>query len=168
MNWRREEMSVTKDQADFATIRQRVTMGMALDHYQITSLKKQKGDELRGPCPIHSGKPEERAFQVNTAKNIWHCFYCKAGGNVIDYVAKMEGCSIREAGLRIWQWFNLDSGTSSPSPNVPLDNHSGHHPQAAAPRGELGSQLAEILDTLKNIYAELQQIRLQNEPRNRV
>lgn len=32
---------------------------------------------------------------------MFHCFACGAGGNVLDFVAAMEGCSVREAALRL-------------------------------------------------------------------
>jgi DNA primase len=32
---------------------------------------------------------------------VFHCFACSAGGNVLDFVAKMEGCSVREAAQRL-------------------------------------------------------------------
>jgi hypothetical protein len=105
-------MSEPRPQADFAVIRERITMERILEHYGITGFKR-SGDELRGRCPLHEGKGE-RTLTVNTAKNVFQCFHCKAKGNVIDFVAKREGCNIREAGLKIWEWFKLDEETSSP------------------------------------------------------
>jgi DNA primase len=37
------------------------------------------------------------------SKNAFHCFACQAGGNVLDFVAAMERCSVREAALRLAQ-----------------------------------------------------------------
>src|SRR5258708_4403384 len=54
---------------DFKVVKEHVTMRMALDHYDIKSLRK-KGSELYGQCPIHKGKSED-SFTVNTEKN---CF----------------------------------------------------------------------------------------------
>src|SRR5947209_20378539 len=98
-------MTEPRPQADFAVIRQCITMQMLLDHFQVLNLKRE-GDELRGPCPICA--KGQRSFAVNTSKNVFRCFSCKAQGNVIDFVAKMENCTLREAGLKIWEWFNLD------------------------------------------------------------
>jgi DNA primase len=145
-----------RKQADFALIRQRVTLQMLLDHYQILDLKRE-GKELRGTCPIcGTGK---RPFAVNPSKNIFQCFTCEAKGNVIDFVAKKESCSLREAGLKIWKWFSLDEETSSPTAPTPPE-----------PRGELqASEPAapdvqqEILGTLKEILAELRQLRQEAE-----
>ena len=100
-------MTAEKAQADFAAIRARVTMQMVLEHYSIEGLKK-AGNELRGKCPFHPSGVAERSFSVNTSKQVFQCFYCKAKGNVIDFVAKKENCNLREAGLKLWEWFKLD------------------------------------------------------------
>jgi DNA primase len=142
-------MTAQKEQANFALIRERVTMQMLLDHYSI-SLKKQ-GKELRGKCPIPGCGTGERSFQVNPAKNVFHCFSCKAGGNVIDFVAKIEGCNIREAGLLIQQWFDLTGETSTPpAPQQPEEPRGDHQPADPA---------TEILATLNAILAELRGLR---------
>lgn len=131
-----------RKQADFALIRQRVTMQMLLDHYQITDLKRE-GNELRGACPIcGAGK---RPFAVNLSKSIFQCFSCQVKGNVIDLVAKKEGCSLREAGLKIWEWFSLDEETSSPTAPSPPE-----------PRGEPEAKaltVEERLERLEQMFA---------------
>jgi DNA primase len=38
---------------------------------------------------------------------MFHCFACQASGNVLDFVAAMERCSIREAALRLQQSFGV-------------------------------------------------------------
>ena len=89
---------------DFKTIKQAVTVGQVLDHYSI-KLKK-SGKELRGRCPIHQGEGAD-TFHVSTEKNVFHCFSCQAKGNILDLVAAMEKCSVRDAGLKLQQWFSL-------------------------------------------------------------
>jgi DNA primase len=93
---------------DFRAVKQAVTMRMVLDYYQI----KLKGsrDELRGRCPIHKGEGAD-AFHVNVEKNCFQCFAgsCKKRGNVLDFVVAMEGCSVREAALKLQRWFAITS-----------------------------------------------------------
>ena len=44
-----------------------------------------RGDQLRGPCPVHGSRtPASRSFAADASKNLWHCFRCGAGGNVLD------------------------------------------------------------------------------------
>jgi DNA primase len=88
---------------DFRAVKAAVNFEMVLAHYSINGLRKNR-DERRGRCPIHKGDGE-RAFQINVSKNVFQCFSCKARGNVLDFVAAMEGCSIRDAALKLNGWF---------------------------------------------------------------
>ncbi|MDA2933234.1 CHC2 zinc finger domain-containing protein [Acidobacteria bacterium AH-259-D05] len=88
---------------DFQEVKRVVTMRMLLEHYGVNWLRK-SGDELRGRCPLHEGEGE-RAFHVNLSKNVFHCFSCKAKGNVLDFVIDMEGVSVRAAALKLQDWF---------------------------------------------------------------
>ena len=70
---------------------------------------------LRGRCPLptHNSKDSTLSFSINTAKNVWACHSqsCIAkrggaiGGNVLDFVAVMEGCTIRYSALLLKEWF---------------------------------------------------------------
>lgn len=98
-------MDTQKDWVDFRLIKQAVSMQAVLDHYNINWLRKNR-DEMRGRCPIHKGEGE-RSFHFNTTKNAFHCFSCKARGNVLDFVAAMEQCSVRDAALKLKAWFHM-------------------------------------------------------------
>ncbi len=95
---------------DFKAIKEKVRMMDILKHYELLDgLKERKNHELVGFCPIHDvdSHYNKNSFCVNTAKSIWNCFACGAGGNVLDFVAQMEDVDIREAGLLIQEWFSL-------------------------------------------------------------
>ena len=92
-----------KNWVDFKSVKSAVSMQMMLNHYQIHWLKK-SGEELRGRCPIHQGEGQQ-SFHVSLTKNAFHCFSCKARGNVLDFVGAMEKCSVREAAAKIQEWF---------------------------------------------------------------
>src|SRR6266576_6608692 len=93
---------------DFKAIKEAVTLQMVLDHYGVNKLKR-FNDELRGPCPIHKGTPLGQNFTANTRKNAFKCFApaCGAQGNVLDFVAAKEKCSVREAGTKLQEWFKV-------------------------------------------------------------
>ncbi len=96
---------------DFKAIKQAVPLLAILQRYQVQGLKNH-GAELRGRCPIHKGESTE-SFHVNTQKNVFQCFSCKAKGNVLDFVAAMEQCSVRDAGLKLQDWFGLADGSGA-------------------------------------------------------
>src|SRR5690242_14673944 len=99
---------------DFKAIKQAVTIGQVLDRYGVKL--KRSGKELRGRCPIHHGDGAD-SFHANTEKNAFHCFSCGTKGNVLDFVAAMEKCNVRDAALKLQDWFPIAaSGTSPGSP----------------------------------------------------
>jgi DNA primase len=89
---------------DFKAIKAAVTLGQVLDRYGLKL--KRSGRELRGRCPIHQGDGTD-SFHANTEKNAFHCFSCQAKGNVLDFVAAMEKCSVRDAALKVQDWFQV-------------------------------------------------------------
>jgi len=92
--------------ADFAAVKQAVSLEAVLCHYRIPGLRRH-GDQLQGCCPIHHRGQRNDSFRAHLTKNIFQCFACQAHGNVLDFVAAMEQCSLREAALRLQQWFGI-------------------------------------------------------------
>src|SRR5262245_6793439 len=91
---------------DFATIKRSVVLAPLLRRYQVR-LHRSGRDQYRGCCPIHGGDGRE-AFHANLSKNIFHCFACGASGTVLDFVAAMERCSLREAALKLAHQTNAE------------------------------------------------------------
>ena len=145
---------------DFRIIKAAVTMQMVLDHYDIT-LKK-SGHELRGKCPIHRGS-NNKHFSVNVSKNVFKCFFaqCDAHGNVLDFVAAMEQCSVREAATKLTDWFAMGE---SPKSSKQLDQveertvvkHGIYRDENDAFYEVIGIAIdVEDLDEFRVVYREL-------------
>ncbi|MBI4042187.1 MAG: DNA primase [Deltaproteobacteria bacterium] len=56
---------------------------------------RQAGHDFKGLCPFHSEKTP--SFVVSSDKQLYHCFGCKAGGDVIAFVQQYEQVSFPEA-----------------------------------------------------------------------
>ena len=56
---------------------------------------KKKGRKHWGLCPFHGEKTA--SFSVDEERQLYYCFGCKAGGNVITFVRDIERLSFREA-----------------------------------------------------------------------
>jgi len=67
------------------TILNRVNIAELIGQY-VTLI--QSGREYKACCPFHDEKTP--SFYVMPEKNFYHCFGCKAGGNVIDFVMRQE------------------------------------------------------------------------------
>ena len=61
---------------------------------QYVSLKR-KGRNYFGLCPFHNEKSP--SFSVSETKQIFHCFGCGAGGDVIGFLKKIENIEFKEA-----------------------------------------------------------------------
>lgn len=90
----------------FAEVKRAVTLEAVLSRYGLLAGLKPRGDNLSGACPFCAEAQGSR-FKASLAKNAWYCFGCKAGGNILDFVAKREGVSLREAAVRLEEWFDL-------------------------------------------------------------
>lgn len=111
-------------QADFQSLKQRIPIDWVLARYGV-KLRPTGPHTLYGACPLptHISRLSHESFSVNLSLRVWSCHSasCMAardgriGGHAIDLVAIMERCSLRQAGLRLQDWFG---GRASDPPAV--------------------------------------------------
>ena len=146
---------------DFKAVKAAITMEQVLEHYGLMDKFKRGTDSLNGPCPIHGGSNPTQ-FRVSISKNIWNCFSeCKHGGNVLDFIARMDDVSIHAAALKAIEWFNLDpeamsasngdeqsseppKGDTSPAPKPIVKKKSALPAEKAAPNAPLKFRLDKL------------------------
>ena len=98
-------LAKNKDWIDFPAIKQNISFLTILEHYNLLSEFKRKGDKLTGSCPIHKGD-SKTAFHIDLNINAYKCFTrCKSkgfkgGGNIIDFVAEMEHLGVLKEGIK--------------------------------------------------------------------
>ncbi|NEK59493.1 DNA primase [Geodermatophilus sabuli] len=79
--------------ADIALVRERSKIDDIVgEHLQ---LKRAGGGSLKGLCPFHDEKSP--SFQVTPTRNLFHCFGCGVGGDVISFVQQIDHLSFTEA-----------------------------------------------------------------------
>jgi len=110
-------------QADFKRLKQRISIDHVLARYGV-KLRRVGSHTLYGRCPLptHTSRNSRQSFSVNLALQVWSCHSAscvaarggRIGGHVIDLVAILERCGLREAGLRLQDWFSV--GASHPAP----------------------------------------------------
>ena len=94
---------------NYKQIKEKVNIENLLKHYGLVDQLVRKGDNLVGNCPIHKGTNPTQ-FHASVVKNNFNCFGdCHGGGNVIDFVAKMENVDLRKAGMLIQDWFSIEA-----------------------------------------------------------
>jgi hypothetical protein len=95
---------------NFRELKAAVPIRSVLERYGILETLTERGEALSGSCPFCEG---QTSFRANPGKNCFHCFSCKAGGNMLDLVALREDCSVREAALRVAGWFGVATSPGS-------------------------------------------------------
>jgi DNA primase len=110
---------------DFHTLKKQISLQDVLAYYGI--VLRGQGWERVGPCPIHHGD-NPTAFHVNLLKNRWYCHTRCGGGDVIDFVAQKEQCSLHEAAQWLVKHFRQDGAQKlKPDFATPLSGPA-HHP----------------------------------------
>ncbi len=101
---------------DFKTVKEQIPITEVLKRYGLAEALKKSGRQLIGQCPFHQG--HIGTFKVDPEKGTWYCFKCEEGGDTLALVARLEGCDIREAALKLVDWFNLNPGTPPDHPEA--------------------------------------------------
>lgn len=118
---------------DFRALKEQVPIREVLARYGLLEKLREKGPgKLVGRCPIHGGS-NDNAFHVNAEKNVFNCFAGCGGGNVLDFVSKMEKCGVREAGEKLATWFGLQFSRSEGSAKGAMPE-ARSAPKASPPR----------------------------------
>ena len=92
----------TSDKLDITELKARHPLGDAVEAAGV--VLHGKGRVRQGVCPFH--QEAEGSFTVYGDSQRYYCFGCGAGGDVLDFVGRMEGLTLPEAIRR------LDDGTT--------------------------------------------------------
>ncbi|MFL6062995.1 MAG: DNA primase [Marmoricola sp.] len=102
---------------DIATVRETARIDEVIGAY--VTLRSAGGGNLKGLCPFHDEKSP--SFNVTPSRQLYHCFGCQAGGDVIKFVMEMDGTSFTETVERLAEKFGVElryeegSGPQRPS-----------------------------------------------------
>src|SRR5713101_4418725 len=115
------------DWVSFDEIKKTVTLQMAIGRYGIP-LRRVNADSLRGKCPLptHGSEKSKESFTATLTKGVGGAWACQSqsciksrgrvGGNVLDFVAAMEQCSVRDAAIKLQMWFLVPAAGESRGP----------------------------------------------------
>ena len=85
---------------DYARVRDLARFEGILGRYGLEM--RSRGLERMIRCPFHADKSP--SCSVNLEKKVFHCFACGEAGTVLDFVARMESCSVAEAARLVAEW----------------------------------------------------------------
>jgi DNA primase len=84
-------------QEDIAAVRERSPIADVIGEY--LQLRPAGGGNLKGLCPFHQERSP--SFNVTPGKELYHCFSCGEGGDVIKFVMQIEQLQFGEAVERL-------------------------------------------------------------------
>ena len=80
-----------------AEVREKARIDEVVSSY--VTLRNAGGGSQKGLCPFHDEKSP--SFHVTPARQFWHCFGCGEGGDVINFLMKIDGLSFVESVERL-------------------------------------------------------------------
>jgi hypothetical protein len=146
---------------DWKKLKERVSLRDILDHYGLTEGLTETPHGFEGECPFCAS----RAFKANTEKNAWFCFGdCRAkakdsnghnGGNILDFVARMEEVSVKQSGELIAEWFS----------EYPAPTNTGKTPAVPRSQSKDGARGAPKRQFKENPVRELKEYADSSKPK---
>lgn len=67
---------------------------------------RRSGTSYKACCPFHQEKTP--SFTINPDKGLFYCFGCQTGGDIFDFVMKIENMSFNEAARKLAQRAGID------------------------------------------------------------
>jgi len=118
-------------------VRERVDIVEVISGY--VQLKHSGANHL-GLCPFHNEKTP--SFNVNSTRQIFHCFGCGVGGNVFSFLMRIEGIAFPQAVRRLAEQVGIE---------IPQDEPSAYELQQRKER----EQLSHIYEVATDFYHQL-------------
>lgn len=78
---------------DFRALKQRASFQIILDRYGLT--RRGSGRRHFILCPLHQER--EPSCLIDHGRNRFHCFGCGEHGSILDFVARLENCTVARA-----------------------------------------------------------------------
>ncbi|SKB55910.1 DNA primase [Macellibacteroides fermentans] len=110
-------------------------------------LEYKLGGKCLGLCPFHDDSTP--SMHVHTGKQIFKCFACNEGGDVIAFISKIKSCTFAEAvNLLRQEWCN---GSTPPPQHIARREKARAQKPAATP-AQLAAMEAENVKFMRSMY----------------
>ncbi|SKB46156.1 DNA primase [Macellibacteroides fermentans] len=109
-------------------------------------LESKLGGKWIGLCPFHDDTTP--SMHVHTGKQIFKCFACNEGGDVIAFISKIKSCTFAEAvNLLRQEWCN---GSTPPPQHIARREKAKQKPPATP--AQLAAMEAENVKFMRSMY----------------
>ena len=111
-------------------------------------LESKLGGKWIGLCPFHDDSTP--SMHVHTGKQIFKCFACNEGGDVIAFISKIKSCTFAEAvNLLCQEWCN---GSTPPPQHIERREKAREQKPLATP-AQLAAMEADNVKFMRSMYA---------------
>ncbi len=110
-----------------AEIRDRAPIADVIGNY--VALKK-SGNSLKGLCPFHNEKTP--SFYVHPNRGFYHCFGCKASGDVFSFLMHVEGKTFPEVARDLAEQTGVQLPVYDPQREAEHQRHRKEHERLAS------------------------------------
>jgi len=133
---------------DFAFVKENATFEQVITCYNLKIVGK--GAQRSVLCPFH--RERKPSCKIDLERKIWHCFGCEAKGNILEFVARMEGDAedLRAAAAKIAQICGIATAApreragASPAREHRRKGAKPQKPKRAAPRTDAAQARVEV------------------------
>jgi DNA primase len=145
---------------DFEVIKKIPVADVATGQYHLQLAHKGDYATCTCPLPTHKQGDRSRCFSINLKGNYWRCFSqsCNAnnggkkGGDVINFVALMEGCGPKDAAERLSGWYGVGK---KETPQRMAEGSSGTVHQKINPDSSTSSDSVKYMQGIDAWFDEL-------------
>jgi len=89
---------------DIALVRERARIDEVVRDY--VSLKNAGGGSMKGLCPFHDERTP--SFHVTPSRGMWYCFGCSEGGDVLNFLQRIDHLTFAESVEKLAQRFGVE------------------------------------------------------------
>ena len=111
--------------------------------------RRTAGGRLMGLCPLHADR--RPSLLVDPRTNLFYCYGCRRGGDVIRFVELSQGVPFGEALARLRRWLGRDALLHDVMQFYQLQLH--RHPEAVAYLSQRGVYQPEVVELMRIGYA---------------
>lgn len=121
-------ITVPQPYIDFAYVKQHASFERVIAGYNLRLFGT--GAQRSLLCPFH--RERTPSCKIDLERNIWHCFGCGAKGNILEFVARLEGDEddLRAAAVKIADICGI--ATAAPRERAGAAAPAGEHRRAGA------------------------------------
>ena len=127
---------------DIALVRERTSIVDVISEH--VTLKSAGGGNVKGLCPFHDEKTP--SFTVSSARNVYFCHGCGAGGDAIRFVMELRPSDLRRGGRAAGRQGRRRSCATTRPVRLPNRQHQGQKQRLVAANLAAGRVLCRAAD----------------------